>query len=161
MLLFVICPCHEKKKGVIEMYGVLDISKYVIYYSNEHNYGITNIRLQRILYFVQLYFLKIRGTACFEEKMIAWDCGPVSPKVFHTYLKFGAGQIPDYRNPNVSFNNKIDCQIVEGVVDLLSHYGSGELTDMVLCHPVYTRARGGEITVESMKEWIAERENEK
>ena len=57
-------------------YSVIDISKYVVCYSNKKNYGITNLRLQKILYFVQVYFLKIKKEPCFKEDMEAWDSGP-------------------------------------------------------------------------------------
>ena len=38
-------------------YKVLDVCKYVIDYSNEKEYGISNLKLQKILYFIQAYFL--------------------------------------------------------------------------------------------------------
>ena len=62
-------------------YSVIDISKYVVCYSNKKNYGITNLRLQKILYFIQAYFLKIKKEPCFKENMEAWDFGPVVPCV--------------------------------------------------------------------------------
>ena len=34
-------------------YKVLDVCKYVIDYSNEKEYGISNLKLQKILYFIQ------------------------------------------------------------------------------------------------------------
>ena len=39
------------------MYNALDVSRYIINYSNDKNYGISNLKLQKILYFVQAYFL--------------------------------------------------------------------------------------------------------
>lgn len=38
-------------------YNALDVSQYVIKYSNEQDYGISNLKLQKILYFIQAYFL--------------------------------------------------------------------------------------------------------
>lgn len=37
-------------------YDVLDTSRYIIGYSNIKNYGISNLKLQKILYFVQAFF---------------------------------------------------------------------------------------------------------
>ena len=46
-----------------------DISRYIINYSNKKDYGISNLKLQKILYFVQAYFLITEPyTACFNEK---------------------------------------------------------------------------------------------
>ena len=38
------------------MYDVLEVSKYIINYSNEKQYGISNLKLQKILYLVQAFF---------------------------------------------------------------------------------------------------------
>ena len=63
-------------------YNVLDISRYIINYSNVKDYGISNLKLQKILYFVQAYFLIETGSPCFKEKIEAWDFGPVVPKAY-------------------------------------------------------------------------------
>ena len=63
-------------------YKVLDVCRHVINYSNEHDYGISNLKLQKVLYFIQAYFLtkKKDHTPCFDEKIEAWDFGPVVPE---------------------------------------------------------------------------------
>lgn len=38
-------------------YSVLDVCRHVINYSNEHDYEISNLKLQKVLYFIQAYFL--------------------------------------------------------------------------------------------------------
>lgn len=145
-------------------YSVCDISKYIIYYSNEKNYGITNLRLQKVLYFVQLYFMKILGTRCFGASLVAWDFGPVVPEIFRKYERFGGGQICDYRNPHVTFGNKIDRQIVEGVIDLLSSYTTSRLVEITQNQYPYQHAFGNwrrEISIQSMKDFIVGQEQEK
>lgn len=112
-------------------YSVMDVSKYVIRYSNEKNYGITNLRLQKILYFIQAYFLKIKDEPCFKEDMEAWDFGPVVPCVYQKYKKFGAGQIPDYTKPVNCFKKEKDhIEIINGVIDLLASYQTYELVEI-------------------------------
>ena len=34
-------------------YKVLDVCRFVINYSNERDYGISNLKLQKVLYFIQ------------------------------------------------------------------------------------------------------------
>ena len=142
-------------------YPVSDISKYIIFYSNQKNYGITPLRLQKILYFVQMYFLKIRGTICFNKDIEAWGFGPVIPSVWKKYLRFGCGQICDYRDPKVQFNNKIDKQIVEGVIDLLAEYSTSKLVDISMNQSPYLLAKDGYITIQSMQKFIAKQEESK
>ena len=50
-------------------YNVLDIAKYVIYYCTKKGYLITNLKLQKILYFIQAIFLVNTGSPCFKEEV--------------------------------------------------------------------------------------------
>ena len=52
-------------------YKVLDVCRHVINYSNEHDYGISNLKLQKVLYFIQAYFLtkKKDHTPCLMRRL--------------------------------------------------------------------------------------------
>lgn len=76
------------------MYNVLDVCRYVINYSNDKDYIISNLKLQKILYFIQAYFLINKNNACFKEIIEAWDFGPVIPKAYSEYKQYGGGHIP-------------------------------------------------------------------
>lgn len=71
-------------------YSALDVAKYVINYEISQGRSVTNLRLQKLLYFIQAKVLVETGKPCFEEEMEAWDYGPVSPSVYHNYKFFGA-----------------------------------------------------------------------
>lgn len=47
----------QRKKGSTMSYNVLEICRHVINYDNEHDYGISNLKLQKVLYFIQACFL--------------------------------------------------------------------------------------------------------
>lgn len=64
------------------MYNVLDVCRYVINYSNDKDYDISNLKLQKLLYFIQAYFLINKNETCFNETIEAWDFGPVIPKAY-------------------------------------------------------------------------------
>ena len=63
------------------MYKVLDICRHIINYSDEKGYGISNLKLQKVLYFIQAYFVCFteKKEPCFEENIEAWEFGPVVP----------------------------------------------------------------------------------
>lgn len=148
------------------MYKAIDIAKYIVYYSNKNNLGgimgITKLRLQRILYFVQLYFIKITGSPCFSDKIEAWSCGPIIRSVNKGYEAFFIGWIPDFRDHNVKFNTEKDRRIVEEVVDLLEKYTSTELWEMEIkqlpMKRAMARGKGKEIKISDMKDFIRSRE---
>ena len=56
-------------------YNVLDVCRHVINYSNENDYGISNLKLQKVLYFIQAYFVtnKKDHAPCFDEKILQFD----------------------------------------------------------------------------------------
>ena len=50
-------------------YDVLEVCRHVINYSNEQDYGISNLKLQKVLYLIQAYFLidKTKNASCFDD----------------------------------------------------------------------------------------------
>lgn len=72
------------------VYSALEISKYVINKCTVENYPISNLQLQKILYFLQKKYLKSRGRVLFEDDIQAWQFGPVVPEVYYQYCGFGS-----------------------------------------------------------------------
>lgn len=71
-------------------YRAQDIAKYIINYYHEKGIDITNLKLQKLLYYVQgecLATPSING-ACFDDEIQAWKHGPVVPSVYFTYNIF-------------------------------------------------------------------------
>ena len=62
------------------MYDVQDVAEYVITYSEVKDYGISNLKLQKILYLIQAYSLIHTKKPCFSEDIEAWDFWPVIPE---------------------------------------------------------------------------------
>ena len=125
------------------MYRVLDVCRHIIKYSNDRRYGISNLKLQKLLYFIQAYFLIVRDEPCFIEQIEAWDLGPVVPEAYHAYKQFGSNDIPfldsfvrfDEKNPwNPDYVQYIDSVITEDdkaiinlVIDKFADYTATDL----------------------------------
>ena len=77
------------------MFNVLDISKYVI--SKHHSSGhlITNLKLQKILYYIQGYSFKFCNEPAFSSPIHKWPYGPVIPLAYYEYNRFRAKAIGD------------------------------------------------------------------
>jgi uncharacterized phage-associated protein len=54
---------------------------------------LTNMALQKILYFAHGRYLGERGKPLFENPIEAWDYGPVIPDVYHAFKSFGSDPI--------------------------------------------------------------------
>ena len=127
------------------MLDALNVARYIINFSNKKSYGISNLRLQKLLYFVQAYYLSRPDSTgpCFDEEIVAWDFGPVVPTVYHEYKCFGNSNIPEV-NTFLSFDpdkiwsvhrspfdeNSIpqgDRTIISSVIDRFANYSTTSL----------------------------------
>lgn len=77
-----------------KVYSSLDVARYIINYSIDNNYEISNLKLQKILYYVQSAFLVFKKKRCFYENIINWAYGPVIEEVYREYRECGYESIP-------------------------------------------------------------------
>lgn len=77
----------------------IDIASHIVkhYYSDfdYENQGeiITNMKLQKLLYYYQGFHLAFFDKPAFEEDIFAWQYGPVVPEVYHFFANKGASII--------------------------------------------------------------------
>jgi len=77
------------------MYEVLDISRYIINKSISDKTPISNLKLQKLLFYVQAYFLVETGSQLFSESLVSWKYGPVVIEAYDEFKSFGALEIVD------------------------------------------------------------------
>lgn len=65
-----------------------EISDYFIAFSNTTGNLITNLKLQKLVYYAQAWHLAVYKAAIFEEDFEAWVHGPVIPELYRTYREF-------------------------------------------------------------------------
>ena len=79
-------------------YKALDIAYKLIYTAQEDepNGGerLTNLKLQKLLYYQQGYHLAVFGTPLFDEQVEAWMYGPVVPCVYDEFSNSGSNVLP-------------------------------------------------------------------
>jgi uncharacterized phage-associated protein len=56
--------------------------------------SISNLKVQKLLYYAQGGYLAFYDRPLFPEAIKAWAHGPVVPQVYHDYKHCGAGPIP-------------------------------------------------------------------
>lgn len=83
----------------------LDLAKYVVSKCENDGKPITNLQLQKILYYIQKLFLEKKDVAFFDD-IEAWQFGPVVPNVYYYFCGFGAMPI----TVNFSSDLKIEYQ---------------------------------------------------
>lgn len=79
-------------------YKALDIAKKLIFkaQNDEPNGGerLTNLKLQKLLYYQQGYHLAAFGTPLFSEDVESWMYGPVVPSVYDVFSAYGSSALP-------------------------------------------------------------------
>lgn len=111
-------------------YSALLIAEYIIGYAKERNYAISNLKLQKILYFLQAQFLVSFNFPCFAETIEAWDLGPVVRNVYNKYRRYGSANI---YSGNLDLENLIpnrEIQTIRLIIDRCSNYSANQLVDI-------------------------------
>lgn len=124
-------------------YKAENVANYLIFLASQENQekereGITNLKLQKILYFAQAYCLSKLGKPLFDEKLEAWELGPVVPEV---YRKFNRnGRSPILIKEDKSTLTEDDKVILKKIWDAFGGYSAGRLVDIVHAHTPWKEA---------------------
>ncbi|MCL6464295.1 MAG: DUF4065 domain-containing protein [Acidobacterium ailaaui] len=76
------------------IYSAQDIANYFIAVFAKRREEITNLKLQKLLYYAQAWHLALYDTPLFRERIEAWIHGPVIPTVFRHFRQYGWQPIP-------------------------------------------------------------------
>ncbi|MDR0942324.1 MAG: DUF4065 domain-containing protein [Holosporales bacterium] len=76
------------------VYNALDISKHILeyVYNNypDNQNDVTNLKMQKLLYYAQaLYLVDYNKKPLFEDEIQAWKWGPVVPSAYEAYSEYG------------------------------------------------------------------------
>ena len=81
------------KKREDDVMNAITLSNYIINNFKKQGATITNLKLQKVLYYVQGYSLKVFGKPAFQEEIYCWPYGPVVPTSYYEYNRSGAHQL--------------------------------------------------------------------
>ena len=96
------------------MYTAIELAKYIVSKCVADNCPISNLQLQKILYYIQKDYLT-RDMLAFSDDIEAWQFGPAVPDVYYHYCGFGAMPISDAKE---SFDVKPeDARYIDAIVE--------------------------------------------
>lgn len=75
------------------MINVTVLAQYILYMCMNQGEPISNLQLQKILYFIQGNHLAKKGESLFDADFYAWKYGPVIPDIYYKYCVNGASKI--------------------------------------------------------------------
>ena len=144
------------------MYSALDVARYIINRYGDGGVYISNLKLQKILYFVQANFLvETNGNKCFYEKIEAWSFSPVVPVVYRKYKIYGSAAIPmDLYNDGIDFIAPDDAGLIDEILETCKNYSASDLVNITHHQSpwidAFNRGRNTEITAESLIDFFKE-----
>lgn len=75
------------------MVKALEVAKYIVQEALHRDRPVSNLKLQKLLYFVQGVSLALNNVPAFDDKIVAWKYGPVVEDVYYAYSMYGANDI--------------------------------------------------------------------
>jgi uncharacterized phage-associated protein len=124
------------------------VAEYFIKLANYHGESITHLKLQKLVYYAQVWHIALNDrTPLFEEnrEFQAWQHGPVNYDLYKDYKKYLYNQIN--HEPNEELINKYlsedDKEFIEEVSSVYLQYGAYKLELMTHQEEPWIKARGG------------------
>ncbi|MCM1167576.1 MAG: DUF4065 domain-containing protein [Lachnospiraceae bacterium] len=98
------------------MMSALELANYIVVKCVADDEPITNLQLQKILYYIQGRHLSIFNVPAFIDEIEAWKFGPVVPKVYYAFCHYGAMPIIRIGN-NTDFDEDVDRDLVDRTIE--------------------------------------------
>ena len=108
------------------MYSALDIANEYIALGNKTNIPITPLRLQKMLYFTQVFSFNSFEEGIIIEETEAWDKGPVYYDVYKKYECYGDNAITTYNKPM-----NLDYQTQRVLLDVFKKYATMPIGNLI------------------------------
>lgn len=139
------------------MHNALDIAKYIINKCIALGRPVSNLQLQKILYYVQGEFMKnSNGEALFQDDIEAWQYGPVVRDVYYAFNNYSSSDISDIQECDEQLTD-YEKNIVDPVIEQKSKLSAWELVQKTHSERPWkdTYNKGKIITNEKMREYFA------
>lgn len=112
------------------MYSALDVADYIVERCANLGRPVSNLQLQKILYYVQLNFLRIFDKCAFDDDIQAWRHGPVVKEVYYKYNVCGRHEIiPRVTQTTKGMFLEKDRDLIDQVTDACVQLDAWELVE--------------------------------
>lgn len=145
-------------------YSAHDVANWFLNYNyqlreleGEDTDDISNLKLQKLLYYAQGCFLAIKNRALFNDEIVAWKHGPVVEEVYFEFKNYGSSGI---KNPNQGELKKFDDDtdaLLRQVYEVFGKYSAWGLRELTHKEaPWKNTPQGFVITTDLIKDYFKE-----
>lgn len=142
-------------------YKALEIAKKILAKGTENEDLISNMKLQKLLYYMQGFYLAYFDKPMFEENIEAWMYGPVVQNVYEAYKANGNKGIEDIDVDKViTLDTPKEEKLFNEVFRIYSKYSATGLMEMTHNETPWKTTGtgvGNVISLEIMKQYFKKR----
>lgn len=92
--------------------------------------AISNLKLQKLLYYAQGFYLAMFNKELFKEDFEAWEHGPVIPALYRMYKKYGAKALPVPDDFDLDSYTAEERSFLNEVYDSFGQYSAWALREL-------------------------------
>lgn len=102
--------------------------------------GISNMKLQKLLYFAQAAKLSVDKKPLFEDEIEAWEYGPVVKDVYHKFKKYENQPISKPSNRDFRNLDESTMEFLENIWDIFGKFSAARLVHIAHNHEPWKEA---------------------
>lgn len=140
-------------------YPIIDIANKIIA-NTDINQGetISNLKLQKLLYYLQGFFIAIFDKKLFEEPIEAWQYGPVVRDAYFHFKDFGPNSITLQNDTEIIELTKAENTVFTEVMEEYGQFSAVKLMNMtheeLPWRKTFSENPQGEITYALLQEYF-------
>lgn len=91
---------------------------------------LTNLKLQKLVYYAQGFNLAINKEPLFSENILAWEHGPVVRELYDALKQYGSDSVPVPEDDVSSNLTEVQVKLIEDVNQVYGQFSAWKLRDM-------------------------------
>ncbi|HFD13273.1 MAG TPA: DUF4065 domain-containing protein [Crenotrichaceae bacterium] len=116
------------------------IADFFIGFAQKHGDYLTNLKLQKLVYYAQAWNLALYDKPLFDDDFQAWIHGPVCPKLYSKFKQYRWNPITE-KPSDVTIPNDIKEHLIE-IFDIYGKFSGYQLEQMTHAETPWIGARG-------------------
>jgi len=118
-----------------------NVADYVLNVFHQHGDCVTNLKMQKLVYYIQAWHLALTKKRLFKDRIEAWVHGPVIPVLYNRFKKYGFNDITE--NPEAPKLSQKATSLIDEVLTVYSGYSAYQLEKMTHNEKPWINAREG------------------
>lgn len=107
----------------------VDVAEFFLHLEGDGG-EISNLKLQKLVYYAQGFSLALLGEPLFDEPIEAWMHGPVVASLYRKFRDYGSNPIPPSDSFNPAVLSRAQRRLIEEVYDVYGQYSAWKLRQL-------------------------------